>query len=93
MQKGSYIINTARGGIVDEGAVAAELQKPDSRLAGVAFDVFEHEEAGRFQTPLIHCKNALLTPHVAGTTDAALTAAATQLVQNIAGILPRLSSI
>jgi phosphoglycerate dehydrogenase-like enzyme len=87
MQPGSYIINTARGGIVDEAAIAKELQKPDSILAGVAFDVFENEEEGRFQSPLINCKNALLTPHVAGTTNTALTDAATQLVKNISAIL------
>lgn len=87
MQMGSYIINTARGGIVDEVAVAKELQKSDSRLAGVAFDVFENEEEGRFKTPLINCEKALLTPHVAGTTDRALTDAATQAVKNIGAIL------
>lgn len=87
MQSGSYLINTARGGIVDETAVAEELQKPDSRLAGVAFDVFLHEEEGRFTSPLLNCNKALLTPHVAATTDNALTEAATQLVKNIVAVL------
>ncbi len=89
MQPGSYLINTSRGGIVDEVALAKELQKLDSRLAGVAFDVFEFEEEGRFRTPLQHCKNALLTPHVAGTTNTALTNAAVQLVKNMRAILEK----
>ncbi len=85
MQEGSYLINTSRGGIVDEEAVAQELKKVNSKLAGVAFDVFENE-AGDFDSPLIGCKKALLTPHIAGTTNAALTNTATQLVNNISAI-------
>ncbi|GEM_PF-373294 len=86
MQNGSYLINTARGEIVDEEAVAKELQKLDSKLVGVAFDVFENEGA-KFQSPLIGCKRAILTPHIAGTTNTALTNVAVQLVNNIQNIL------
>lgn len=82
MKQGSFIINTARGCIVDEYAVAAELKKTDSKLAGVAFDVFEKEGA-QFESPLIGCPNTLLTPHVAGTTDAALSNAAVSLMEDI----------
>ena len=88
MQEGTYLINTSRGGIVDEEAVVKELQKVDSKLAGVAFDVFEHE-GEYFNSPLIGCTKALLTPHIAGTTHAGLTNTATQLVNNISEILSK----
>jgi D-3-phosphoglycerate dehydrogenase / 2-oxoglutarate reductase len=67
-------------------AIASELKKSNSKLAGVAFDVFEHEGAN-FQSPLIGCKNAILTPHIAGTTNAALSSSAIQMVENIHAIL------
>jgi phosphoglycerate dehydrogenase-like enzyme len=88
LQKGSFLINTSRGGIVDEHAIAHELNKENSKLAGVAFDVFKNE-ASHFTTPLIGCKNALLTPHIAGTTHTALTNAALQLINNIMDILTK----
>jgi D-3-phosphoglycerate dehydrogenase len=86
MKNGSFIINTSRGGIVNEDDIAVELKNPNSKLAGVAFDVFE-QEGEKFASPLIGCKNAILTPHIAGTTNAALSNTATQLVENIISIL------
>lgn len=86
MKRGAFIINTSRGGIVDENAIAAELLKPNPKLAGVAFDVFE-DEGRKFNSPLIGCKNAILTPHIAGTTNAALSRAAVQMVINIIAII------
>ena len=65
MKPGAWLINTARGGIVDEHAVADALRS--GKLSGVVFDVFAEEPPPR-DHPLFGCPNALLTPHVAGLT-------------------------
>ena len=65
MKKGAVVINTARGGIADEAAIAAAIRA--GRLGGAAFDVFDPEPlpAGN---PWSGCPNVILTPHVAGVT-------------------------
>jgi (S)-sulfolactate dehydrogenase len=65
MKHDAILINTARGGVVDEAAVAAALRA--SRLGGAALDVFDHEPLG-VGSPLTGCPRLLLTPHIAGVT-------------------------
>ena len=65
MKPDAILVNTSRGGVVDEHALAAALRT--GRLGGAALDVFEHEPLPAGST-LAHCPNLLLTPHIAGVT-------------------------
>jgi (S)-sulfolactate dehydrogenase len=65
MKPGAVLINTARGGIVDEVALAAALRA--GRLGGAAIDVFGTEPLPASQH-FEGCPNLLLTPHIAGVT-------------------------
>jgi (S)-sulfolactate dehydrogenase len=63
MREGAILINSSRGAIVEEAALAAALK--NGHLGGAALDVFEHEPlaaGGVFE----NCPNLLLTPHIAG---------------------------
>ena len=68
MRRGAILVNAARGGVVDEPALARALR--DGRLGGAALDVFETEpltaEAGAI---FAGCPNLILTPHIAGVTE------------------------
>jgi (S)-sulfolactate dehydrogenase len=67
MKRDAVLINAARGGVVDEGAVAEALRA--NRLGGAALDVFEHEPLdARGGAVFDGVPNLILTPHVAGVT-------------------------
>ncbi|MFI6846583.1 oxidoreductase [Kitasatospora sp. NBC_00085] len=86
MRPGSVLLNTARGGIVDEQALADALRDPAHPLAAAAVDTFAHEHAA-FASPLFGLPNALLTPHVAGMTRGAMATAALRCADHLAALL------
>lgn len=65
MKQGAVLINTARGGIVDETALAEQLK--NGHIAGAMLDVFEKEPL-KEGSPLADAPNCILTPHIAGVT-------------------------
>ncbi len=72
MKPGSFLINNARGSLVDIDALAAALR--DGHLGGAAIDVFPSEpksNADAFESPLRGLDNVILTPHVGGSTEEA----------------------
>jgi phosphoglycerate dehydrogenase-like enzyme len=84
MKPNAYLINTARGAIVDEAALYEALAA--GRLAGAALDVFQQEPLPA-DAPLLTLENALVTPHVAWVTDGGSARMASQPVENILAFL------
>jgi D-3-phosphoglycerate dehydrogenase len=82
MKPGSILINTARGGIVDEGQLATFMQRFPGHIKGVAIDTFAREK-DQFESPLTGVANAILTPHIAGNTRTAISEASRQIVDHI----------
>lgn len=70
----AYLVNCARGGIVDEAALAAAVN--DGNLAGAAVDVFESEPIGA-DNPLLGVDDIVVTPHLGASTEAAQEKVAT----------------
>lgn len=84
IKKGAFLINCARGGLVDEFAVFEALQS--GHLAGAAFDVFE-EEPPKNDHPLFAQPNFIATPHLGASTFEAQVNVAVQVAEQIARFL------
>jgi glyoxylate reductase len=79
----SYLVNTARGPIVDEDALVRALD--DGELAGAALDVYEHEPA--VHPGLLRSENVVLAPHLGSATVETRTRMAELAVQNVVAVL------
>ena len=77
LRDGAFIVNTSRGGVIDQRALAAELAT--GRLGGAGLDVLEHEPPAADE-PLLSLEDAVLTPHTAF-----LSVESLDLLQNRAG--------
>ncbi len=84
MKRTAFLVNTARGGIVDEKALHAALSR--NQIAGAALDVFI-EEPTPVDNPLLKLKNFIAAPHVAGVTREAVDRMAIVTVQNLLSVL------
>ena len=85
LKQGAILINTGRGGLVDEDALIEALQS--NHLFGAGLDVLAHEEGGQTHEALLASNRVVITPHVAGTTETALQATATAVCDQVADIL------
>ncbi|HEY6418209.1 MAG TPA: phosphoglycerate dehydrogenase [Candidatus Binataceae bacterium] len=84
MRKGVRIINCARGGIVDEGALADAIKS--GKVAGAALDVFV-EEPPPPGHPLLQLDNVIATPHLGAATDEAQVQVAVDIAHQVAEFL------
>ena len=85
LKKSAVLINTARGPVVDEEALAEALNSGE--IAGACVDVFDIEPPLDPVKPLLHAKNILVTPHIAFATKEALVKRAVIVFDNVAAYL------
>ena len=83
MKPGAFVLNVARGGIVDEAALAAALR--EGRIGGAGIDVFDSEPPAG--SPLLEAPNTVLTPHLGASTVEAQVAVAEEIAEQVLDVL------
>ena len=81
MRPGSFLVNTSRGGLIDDYAVAKGLQ--DHHLAGVGLDVLGDVEPPHPTNPLLDAPNCVITPHIGWATRSARTRCMAEVAKNL----------
>ncbi|HWZ74279.1 MAG TPA: hydroxyacid dehydrogenase [Casimicrobiaceae bacterium] len=89
MKSDAVLINTSRGEIVNEAALAAALKS--GKLGGAALDVFEHEPLAA-GSALAGCPHLLLTPHIAGVTRESNVRVSSMIAEKVGAALERYRS-
>jgi (S)-sulfolactate dehydrogenase len=84
MKPGAILINTARGGVVDEHALAESLRS--GHLGGALLDVFEQEPLAA-DSHLLNTPNLILTPHIAGVTEESNQRVSALTAENVSRVL------
>lgn len=84
MKPGVRIVNCARGGIIDESALAEAIGH--GKVAGAALDVFEHEPINR-DNPLLSSPRVVLTPHLGASTEEAQINVALSVAESVLAVL------
>jgi D-3-phosphoglycerate dehydrogenase len=89
MKETAYLINTARGELVNERALYEALK--EGKIAGAGLDVYEQEPP--LESPLLSLENAVTTGHIAAYTDEAIKEMALASVKNLLSALEALKSV
>jgi D-3-phosphoglycerate dehydrogenase len=84
MKSSAILVNTARGGIVDEAVLGEAIRQ--GRIAGAALDVVVDEPV-KADHPLAKIRNVLLTPHMAGVTEEGMIGMATAAAEDVLSVL------
>jgi phosphoglycerate dehydrogenase-like enzyme len=85
MRPGSYLVNTARGGLINESVLLANLES--GHIAGAALDVFASEPPSGSSQELSRHPNVIASPHVAGDTQRAVERSVTMALESVAEAL------
>jgi phosphoglycerate dehydrogenase-like enzyme len=81
MQPTAFLVNTCRGGVIDEDALVEALKS--ETIAGAGLDVFVYEPIPH-DHPLLECENVILTPHIGGGTGGARVKQMVDVLENVA---------